>query len=164
MALGFQRYTRLSKKPKAEIPNLSAATTGLAYAIESAIKRRFVDIFESKEAIIAALVSPRFKIKWVDSQENKDGYKQMMIDELYALESVAITGDDLNATTQNEKKRVFYDFDTEDDDPTEDNAENKAPECFRNAKGLDCLCKYSKIKQLFLKYNDQVLLWKGSSV
>lgn len=145
-------YT-IVKRTKAEIPNLSAATTGLAYAIESAIKRRFDDIFESKEAIIAALVSPKFKVKWVDSQENKDRYKQMMIDELRDLESVAITGDDLNAATQDEKKRDFYDFDTEDDEPTEDVVENEAAEYFRNAKSLDCLCKYPKIKQLFLKYN-----------
>ena len=69
--------------------------------------------------------------------------------ELRSLESAAITGDDLNATTQN-KKKDFYDFDTEDDEPTEDDAENEAAEYFRNAKGL---CKYPKVKQLFLKYN-----------
>ena len=46
-------------------------TTRLAYAIESSIKRRISHIFDSKDAIIAALASPKFKVKWVDSQEKK---------------------------------------------------------------------------------------------
>lgn len=142
------------KKTKAEVPNLSVATTGLAYAIESSIKRRFENVFDSKEAIIAALVSPKFKTKWVDSQENKDEYKQMMIDELRALDSVTVTGDELSTSQNHEKKRDFYEFDTDDDEPTaEDNAESEAAEYFRSAKSLDCLNKYPKVKQLFLRYN-----------
>jgi len=47
------------KKTKAKVLNFSAATTGLAYAIESAIKRRFGDISKSKDAVIAVLVSPK---------------------------------------------------------------------------------------------------------
>jgi len=138
---------------KAELPNLSAATTGLAYAIESSIKRRFENVFDSKEAIIAALVSPKFKTKWVDSQESKDGYKQMMIDELFALDSVTVTGDEWSTSQNDEKKRDFYEFDTDDDEPTEDNAESEAAEYFRSVKSLDCLDKYPKVKQLFLRYN-----------
>ena len=141
------------KKTKAEIPNLSVATTGFAYAIESSIKRRFENVFDSKEAIIAALVSPKFKTKWVDSQESKDGYIQMMIDELRALDSVTVTGDELSTSQNDEKKRDFYEFDTDDDEPTEDNAESEAAEYFRSAKSLDCLGKYPKVKQLFLRYN-----------
>ena len=120
------------KKTKAEIPNLSPAATRLAYAIESSIKRRFSHVFDSKEAIIAALASPKFKVKWVDLQEKKDAYKQMMIDELRALESVTVTEEDgtsgLNTTQHNEKKRDFYEFDTDDDEQTEDDVENEAVE------------------------------------
>ena len=59
-------------------------TTGLAYAIECSIKRRFSHIFDVKDAIIAALTLPKFKVKWVNSQ---DSYKQMLIEELRTLES-----------------------------------------------------------------------------
>lgn len=59
------------KNTKAEVPNLSAVTTGLAYAIERSIKSRFSHVFDSKDAIIAALASPKFKVKWVDSQEKR---------------------------------------------------------------------------------------------
>jgi len=40
------------------------------------IKRRIGDIFESKDAVIAALFASKFQMKWVDSQENKDDYNQ----------------------------------------------------------------------------------------
>ena len=119
--------------------------------------RRFSHVFDSKEAIIAALPSPKFKVKWVDLQEKKDAYKQMMIDELHALESVTVSEEDgrsgLNTTQHNEKKRDFYEFDTDDDEQTEDDVENEAVAYFKNAKSLDCLSKYPKIKQLFLRYN-----------
>ena len=79
------------KKTKAEVPNLSPMTTGLARVVESSIKRRFHHIFDSKDAIIAALTSPKFKLKWVDSQDKKNAYKQMMVDELRLLESDTLT-------------------------------------------------------------------------
>ena len=146
-------FHTIIKKTKAEIPRLSAATAGLAYAIESSIKKRFINTLDFKEAIIAALVLPKFKMKWVDSQETKDGYRQMMIEEMCALESVAIAGDDLITTQNKEKKGDFYEFDTDDDEPTEDNTENEAAEYFKSTKSLDSLNKYPKIEQLFLRCN-----------
>ena len=99
-------------------------------------------LVDSKDAIIAALASPKFKVKWVDSQEKKDAYKQMMIDELRTLESTTLTEEDdrneLSAAQRKEKKKDFYEFDT-DDKPTEDDVESEAAEYFKNAKSLDCL-------------------------
>ena len=51
------------KKTKASLPKLSAMTTGLVYAIDSAIKERFANILDSKDAIIAAETFPKFKLK-----------------------------------------------------------------------------------------------------
>ena len=68
-------------------------------------------------------------MKWVDLQGKKDAYKQMMIDQLHALESVTVTEEDgrsgLNTIQYNEKKRDFYEFDTDDDEQTEDDVENE---------------------------------------
>ena len=64
------------KKPRATFPKLSTMTTGLAETVERAIKKWFSHFFDLKEAIIAAVhvTSPKFKLKWVESQE-KDTYK-----------------------------------------------------------------------------------------
>ena len=75
------------KKTKVTLPQLSTMTTGLAEMVESAIKKRFSHIFDSKEAIIAAVTSPKFKLKWMESQEKKDTHRQMIIDELHLHES-----------------------------------------------------------------------------
>ena len=68
------------KKTKATLPQLSTMTTDLAQTVQSAIVKRFSNIFDSKDAIIAAVTSPKFKLKWVESQEQKDTYRQIMID------------------------------------------------------------------------------------
>ena len=77
----------ICKKTKASIPKLLTMTTGLAYAIDSTIKERFANIFDSKDAIIAAVTSPKFKLKWIDLQEKKGACKQMVVDELRQNES-----------------------------------------------------------------------------
>ena len=80
----------------------------------------------------------------------------MMIDELRTLESTTLTEEDdrneLSTAQHKEKKKDFYEFDT-DDEPTEDDVESEAAEYFKNAKSLDCLSKYPKIRQSFLRYN-----------
>ena len=34
-------------------------------------------LFDSHDAITAAVASPKFKLRWVEKQEKKDQYKQM---------------------------------------------------------------------------------------
>ena len=59
------------RKTKAALPQLSAMTTGLAQTVQNAIEKRFSHIFDSKDAIIAAVTSPKFKLKWVESKEQR---------------------------------------------------------------------------------------------
>ena len=139
--------TTILKKTKAEVPNLSSMTTGLAYAIESSIKRQFSYIFDAKDAIVAALTLPKFKVKWVDSQEKKDSYKQMLMEELHTLESdisIEENGWSDKSATQQDKKTDFYEFDIDDDEPEEDDLESEVAKYFKNAKSLECLEKYPK--------------------
>ena len=79
-----------------------------------------------------------------------------MIDEMRTLEGITLTEEDdrnePSAAQRKEKKKDFYEFDT-DDKPKEDDVESEAAEYFKNAKYLDCLSKYPKIRQLFLRYN-----------
>ena len=89
----------------------------------------------------------------MNSQEKKDAYKQMMVNELCLLESDTLAEDDRggpSGTQSKEKKRHFYEFNTDNDELTADDVEHEAVEY---AKTLECLSKYPKIKQLFLKYS-----------
>ena len=60
-------------------------TIGLAGAIKDAIRRHFEKVFQNDKAISAAVTSPKFKLKWVESQMQKDLYKQMLIQEMRSL-------------------------------------------------------------------------------
>ena len=53
----FDAVCRVVENSLADINELSTMTTGLAYAVDSAIKERFANIFDSKDAIIAAVTS-----------------------------------------------------------------------------------------------------------
>jgi len=77
----------------------------------------------------------------------------MMVDELRLLKSDTLTEEDdrsgQSGTQGKEKKKDFYDFDNDDDEITADDVESEAVEYLKNAKTLECLSKYPKIKQLF---------------
>ena len=67
------------KKVIALQADLSSMTIGLAGAIEDAIGHRFEKVFN---AILAAVTLPKFKLKWVEFQMQKELYKQMLIREM----------------------------------------------------------------------------------
>ena len=67
------------KKVKAVKPDLSSMTMGLVDCIENAIKHHFQRIFEYDDPILAAVVLPKFKLKWIESQRKKDDYMQMLL-------------------------------------------------------------------------------------
>ena len=69
------------KKIKDREYELSTTIAGLADSIDSAIKRRFSQIFDSHDVIISAVASQKIKLRWVEKQEKKDWYKQMLLDE-----------------------------------------------------------------------------------
>ena len=131
-------------------------TTGLTLSLEDAINRCFEKVFDSRAAIISAITLPKFKLKWVESQTNKDHYTQMLIDEmqLYADTNDSNEAEDGNST-QKEKasKKDFYEFDSDEEPTSCDTVEMEAARYLGDTKTLGCLNKYPTIKKLFLKYN-----------
>ena len=88
----------------------------------------------------------------MESQEAKDRYKQMLLDEMRLLEDDVIVEN--TVVVAKEKKKDFYEFESDDDDQSAANSiESEAMEYLSNAKKLECLHKHPKIKRLFLKFN-----------
>ena len=145
----------ICKKTKASIPKLSTMTTGLAYAVDSAIKKRFANIFDSKDAIIAAVTSPKFKLKWIELQEKKDAYKQMVVDELRQDESETVLVEKPDSEPD-DKRESFYEFDSGDEMCSTTDIETEVMEFLRSAKSLECFDKFPKVKRLFMKFNTTI--------
>ena len=146
------------KKVQAIKPELSSMTMGLADCIEASIRRRFSGIFDSRCAIIAAITLPKFKLRWVETQQKKDSLKQMLLDEmrLYDDDDVVEGEHCKESQVKANKKKDFYEFDSDEECISEDTIESEASTYLSNAKKLDCLHKYPVIKRLFLKYNTTI--------
>ena len=145
----------ICKKTKASVPKLSTMTTGLAYAIDSAIKEQFANIFDSKDAIIAAVTSPKFKLKWIELQEKKDAYKQMVVDELRQDESEIVL-EEKPDSEPDDKRELFYEFDSDDETCSTTDMESEVMEFLRSAKSLECFDKFPRVKRLFMKFNTTI--------
>ena len=156
------------KKVKVVKPNLSPMTVGLVDCIENAIKHRFQRIFEQDDSILVAVVLPKFKLKWVESQRKKDEYKQMLLQVMQQHaddETMTIPESQEELQKESSKKEDFYDF--RSDDEGSSCIEVEANEYLSNAKRIECLHKYPTIKNCFvftILCCHQVLLWRGFSV
>jgi len=62
-----------------------AMTTGLPEVIVGAIKTRFASIIESKEALLAAVSLPTFKLRWVKEEARRDHIKVLLMSECRSL-------------------------------------------------------------------------------
>lgn len=145
------------KKTKAIKPELSSMTMGLADCVEASIRKRFSAIFDSRHAIIAAITLPKFKLRWVETQHKKDTLKQMLLDEMRLCGDDDVVEEDCKeAQAKANKKKDFYEFESDEECVSEDTIESEASAYLSNAKNLDCLHKYPVIKRLFLKHNTTI--------
>ena len=92
------------------------------------------------------------------SQQKKDSLKQMLLDEmrLHDNEGVVQENDCKESQGKANKKKDFYEFDSDEECISKDIIESEASAYLGNAKKLDCLHKYPIIKRLFLKYNTTI--------
>ena len=131
-------------------------TMGLADCVEASIRKRFSAIFDLRHAIITVITLPKFKLRWVETQHKKDTLKQMLLDEKRLCDDVVVEEDCKDSQAKANKKKDFYEFDSDEECVSEDTIELEASAYLSNAKNLDCLHKYPVIKRLFLKHNTTI--------
>ena len=115
-------------------------------------------MFQNDSAILAAVTLPKFKLKWVESENTKDLYKQMLLQEMRSLAAdIAVTvvqdSQDEMATSTRSKKDDSYDLNSDDESKPESNVDIEPNDYLANARGIDNLYKYPLLKRLFLLYN-----------
>ncbi|XP_065126262.1 uncharacterized protein [Paramisgurnus dabryanus] len=124
-------------------------------AIVTSIKTRFADVLGNEEAILAAVTLPKFKLRWLRSQELKDKAKASLLAECrrIVLDEPQPGPSTSSHHTDSAKENDFFSFE-EDEEETSSSAENQVADYIRSsAQNLNSLCEFSLIKKISLRYN-----------
>uniref|UniRef100_A0A8C6WVX2 HAT C-terminal dimerisation domain-containing protein n=1 Tax=Neogobius melanostomus TaxID=47308 RepID=A0A8C6WVX2_9GOBI len=143
----------LMSKMLALQPGLSRMTAGLLDVI--AIKTRFGSVLENKDAQLAAVKLPKFKLRWLKEEQRKDSLKTLLITECRSsidTQEVNPSDSELQASFSSNKGEMdFCAF--EDDLPASRNCESEVLSHFQSGCEIDILHQFPNIKALFLKLN-----------
>ncbi|XP_040209165.1 uncharacterized protein LOC120940399 [Rana temporaria] len=126
-------------------------------AIVTAIKTRFADVLGNEEAILAAVTLPKFKLRWLRSQELKDKAKASLLAECQRIVLEEPQQGNSTSTQQHHtdsaKENDLFSFE-EDEEETTSLAENQVADYIRStAQNVYSLCGFSLIKKILLRFN-----------
>ena len=98
---------------------------------------------------------PKFKLKWVESQNKKDLYKQILIQEMryLAADNEVTVVQDLQDPTAQSTKNKKDDFISDDESTSKSGVEIEANDYLANTRTIENLYKQPLLKRLFLMYN-----------
>lgn len=125
--------------------------------IFQSIKTRFAEVLESEDAIMAAVTLPKFKLRWMRTQDRKDKAKASLLAEcrktvLDQDQQAGTSTPTLHLSTNSATEAEFFSF--EEEDASTATAENQVAEYFKSGgQGMDCLNEFALIKRISLKYN-----------
>uniref|UniRef100_A0A3B3SK52 BED-type domain-containing protein n=1 Tax=Paramormyrops kingsleyae TaxID=1676925 RepID=A0A3B3SK52_9TELE len=131
---------------------LSRMTAGLPDVIVKAIQTRFADVLENKDALLAAVSCPQYKLRWV-GDDRRQQLKELLIAECGTVPPV--DGNTVTVPTHWVKPgggMDFYEFGPDTDESY--TAEQEVMDYLRcGGYELHTLNQSPNIKNVFLKYN-----------
>ena len=119
--------------------------------IFQAVKTRFGGLLEDRDALLAAVSCPKFKLRWLREAERREQVKQLLTEECRAT-SPAIQGSASVANTPvNEGELDFFNFEAEPEEVY--SAEKEVMDYLSASYDLQILHQFTNIKRIFMKYN-----------
>ncbi|CAI5680316.1 unnamed protein product [Oreochromis niloticus] len=125
-------------------------TASLPDIIVKAIKVRFSSMMDNKEALLAAVTLPKFKLRWIREEEKKDMVRAMLTTECrgLSLEDQQPAQDHKNPANSTDD---FFSF---EEDGCTYSAETEVMEYLKSAGSeLGVLSQFPRIKAISLRYN-----------
>ena len=112
--------------------------------MRNAIEKRFSSHFDNKDYILAAISSPKFKVKWCVAEEKKKKAIELLRTEILSMSKST------NDQSKSIKDNSSFDFDFENS-----SAESTEVDDFllSKSKELSVLDSFPTIKKVFMKYN-----------
>ncbi|KAJ7986767.1 hypothetical protein DPEC_G00331800 [Dallia pectoralis] len=142
----------LMQKTLAVKDALSRMTAGLPDAIVQAIQTHFAAELDDKDALLAAVSCPTFKLRWLKDAGRRERVKELLRAECrHTTATAAQSPASVPTTSASRSERGFFTFEAESEDTY--SAENEIMDYLRSAHDLQILDKFSNIKNIFLKYN-----------
>ncbi|KAG1928895.1 putative nuclease HARBI1 [Pimephales promelas] len=120
-----------------------------------AIKTRFAPVLESREALLAALTLPKFKVRWIGGAERREAARALLIAECRTLPHVAEPAENKNrevAAHSSANEKDFFAFD-EEEDAMAFSADSEVLEYMRSGSEIETLNRFPRVKAVFMKYN-----------
>uniref|UniRef100_A0A3P9QCL5 BED-type domain-containing protein n=1 Tax=Poecilia reticulata TaxID=8081 RepID=A0A3P9QCL5_POERE len=112
-----------------------------------ATKTRFAGVLDDKEACLAAVSCPKFKLRWLRDADRRERVKERLVAECRQVAPAPQSP----TTTISQGEMDFFTFEPQ---PEESYcAEQEVMDYLRSAYDLEILHRFPNIKNIFLKYN-----------
>lgn len=128
----------------------------LLYVLFQAIKTRFACVFESKDALLAAVTLPKFRLSWLRDQDRKDLAKASLVAECrkHVREQPQQPGKTQTPQRPGPTKEEEFFYFEEDEEDTYATVETEVAEYLKSGvTGIDTLNQFTIIKKISLKHN-----------
>ena len=120
--------------------------------IFQAIQTRFAGVLDDKDALLAAVSCPKFKLRWLRDAARKERVKELLTAECRRTTApVAQNPASVPTTSDTQGEMDFFTFEAEPEETY--SAENEVMDYLRAVYDLQILHRFSNIKSIFLKYN-----------